>query len=304
MRRGVGRGVAHLRGEKEQKRVRSPKTSAPEFESGPVESGASRDTVAQIPIGQISPNPRQPRTEFSEENLEELAASISHHGVLQPIVVRQLADKRFELIAGERRLRASQLAGLNVIPALVRQSDDQTSLEIALIENVQREEIGALEAAAAYQSLVTEFGLSQEEVAGRVGKSRSAIANTLRLLRLPEPIQAALKNGLISEGHARALLAVESEPAMLAIFAKVVREKLSVRETEKLVRSGATAVSRREPSLPQPLDANWLSVQKGLSEYFATKVEINRGKSGGKILIDFYGDEDLERILETLGFPT
>lgn len=305
MRRGVGRGVAHLLGESETKGARAPKSPTPKLSNQtpkPDPTISDSELLAQIPIGQISPNPRQPRTLFNEESLAELAASIQHHGVLQPIVVRQLADKRFELIAGERRLRASEKAGLSTIPAIVRNSDERNSLEIALIENVQREDIGALEAAAAYQSLISDFGLSQEEVAGRVGKSRSAIANTLRLLRLPSPIQDALRNGLISEGHARALLAIESETAMLAMFAKVVRDKLSVRETESLVRSGASGISRREPTLPQPLDPNWQAVQKGLSEYFATKVEINKGKSGGKILIDFYGDEDLQRILETLGF--
>lgn len=263
---------------------------------------AETSEIALIPLGQIVPNPRQPRTEFAEDALQELAHSIREHGVLQPIIVRRMGRDVFELVAGERRFRASQLAGVATIPAIVRDANPQSSLELALIENIQRENIGALEAAAAYLTLMNEFGLTQEQVAERVGKSRSAVANTMRLLRLPEPVLQALRNQTISEGHARALLAVESEAALLSLFAKVVREKLSVRETENLVKQGYRAGAKTPTENPAP-DPNWSAVQKALSEYFATKVAIDRGKKGGRILIDFYSDEDLERILEVLGFP-
>jgi len=262
-----------------------------------------KSEIALIPLSQIVPNPRQPRTEFTEAALQELAHSIREHGVLQPIVVRMTGRNAFELIAGERRFRASQLAGAATIPAIVRDANHQNSLELALVENIQRENIGALEAAAAYQSLMSEFGLTQEQVAERVGKSRSAVANTMRLLRLPEPVLQALRNQTISEGHARALLAVESEAALLSLFAKVVREKLSVRETENLVKQGYRGGAKTLTEKPVP-DPNWTAVQKALSEYFATKVAIDRGKKGGRILIDFYSDEDLDRILEVLGFPS
>ncbi|MFY7809147.1 MAG: ParB/RepB/Spo0J family partition protein, partial [Fimbriimonadaceae bacterium] len=231
MRRGLGRGLSQLRGDagpepapkpstpstkkskaKEAKETKATKVTAPEATPAPASTSPSL-----LPVASLHPNPRQPRSHFDEESLEDLARSIREHGVLQPILARLVGEGKYEIIAGERRWRAAQRAGLTQVPVMVRRSDAQQSLEWALIENVQREDIGAVECARAYQQLAQDFGLTQEQIAERVGKSRAAVANTLRVLRLPKLALEALEKGAITEGHARAILMLEGETSQLTL---------------------------------------------------------------------------------------
>ena len=256
----------------------------------------------EVALDQIVPNSRQPRTHFDEAALQELATSIQEYGILQPLVVRPISEGRYELIAGERRLRASKIAGLKNVPVLVRSAGNQTSLEIALIENLQREDINALESARAYRKLMDEFGLTQEEVADRVGKSRTVIANTVRLLRLPTRITQGIESGMISEGHARALLAFESEAHQLAVYDKILERSMTVRDVENLTKAqkakNQTPKSKKAPRA-RLHDA---AIEEGLSTHFGAPVKIVHGDNGGKLTIDFYSEDDLDRILETIGF--
>lgn len=282
MRRALGKGLSQLLGE------------------------SAEATPRSLPVEAIQPNARQPRRSFEQDALAELAASIKEFGVLQPLVVRPIGGERYELIAGERRLRASKLAGLTEVPVVVRSADAQASLEIALIENVQREDITALECALAYRRLIDEFGLTQEQVAERVGKSRVAISNTLRLLRLPEPMQYAIQSGSVSEGHARALLMTDSPVAQQKLFKKILEDGISVREAEKMARKEPAARIKvgQEQSKPKPeppSDPNWRALEEALSNYFGAIVRLQKRELGGSVVIDFYSDEDLDRILEVLG---
>ncbi|MCX7800153.1 MAG: ParB/RepB/Spo0J family partition protein [Fimbriimonadales bacterium] len=280
MRRALGKGLAQLLGE--------------QFES----------SVSEVPIDAIAPNPLQPRQNFDEGEIEELAASIREVGLLQPLVVRPTAEGGYELIAGERRLRASKRAGLKTVPVLVRPSGDQASLELALIENLQRSDISPVESAKAFRRLMQEFGLTQEQVAERVGKSRTAVANTLRLLRLPPKALECLEKGEISEGHARALLAMESEDQLLALLDRVVRSGMSVRETEKAVREALRPQTEtRATSKPPtpPADPETRQLEEGLSMFLGAPVRIERSGVGGRLVVSFYSDDDLERILDILG---
>lgn len=258
--------------------------------------------TTEVAIDLITPNPRQPRTHFEESALAELAESIRLHGVLQPLIVRPLAQGRYELIAGERRWRAAQRAGLRQVPVVVRATDPRGSLEIALIENIQREDIGALESARAYRQLMDEFGLTQEQVAERVGKSRSAVANTVRLLRLPERILGALDAGLISEGHARPLLSLDSPAAQLALFDKMTSEGMSSKDVERAVRPAPKAAPRsRKPGVVDASDPNWRALQDAASERLGSPVKLEGSEKGGTISIRFFSEEDLVRIMEVLG---
>ena len=260
-----------------------------------------RDEVAasiELPIAAISHNPYQPRKRFEQNSLNELADSIAEHGVLQPILVTPTADG-YRLIAGERRLRAAQIAGLERIPALVRSADEGAQLAWALIENLQRSDLNPLEEAQAFRQLVDEFGLTHDEVGSRVGRSRSAIANTLRLLDLDERVQVALADGQISEGHARALAGL-TEPARQAeALSRVVSAGLSVRQTEELVRRAIkqTASTKRSKAA-RPADVDRL--ERGLREALATKVTLSTSRKGGKITIEYYTQEELERLYDRL----
>lgn len=253
-----------------------------------------------MPVASLHPNPRQPRSHFDEESLEDLARSIREHGVLQPILARLVGEGKYEIIAGERRWRAAQRAGLAQVPVMVRRSDAQQSLEWALIENVQREDIGAVECARAYQQLAQDFGLTQEQIAERVGKSRAAVANTLRVLRLPKLALEALEKGAISEGHARAILMLEGETSQLTLLSRILREDLSVRRAEELASQNAASKPKKKSTVTV-LDPNWLPIQQGISERLGARVELNKSKKGGHIRIEFYSDQDLERIVEALG---
>lgn len=262
----------------------------------------------EISIEDIETNPYQPRRHFDPESLQELAASIKEHGVLQPLLVRK-KDPGYQLIAGERRLRAAKQAGLSTVPVVVKALDDRTVMEIALVENLQREDLNPLEEAEAYQRLITEFNLTQEEVAKAVGKSRPAIANTLRLLNLPEPIQQLVANGQLTMGHARALLGLERPEEQLYISEKIITEKLSVRETEEIVRqTRLSGVSRETPGEEeekkqkerQKIDPNLQAIIDDMTRLFGTKVRIKKNGERGKIEIEYYSPEEFERITEIL----
>lgn len=253
-----------------------------------------------IPIQQIIPNPSQPRNDISDEKLEELSNSIREHGILQPLILTKDADQNtYVLIAGERRLRAAKLAGLESVPAIVRKASDQERLELALIENIQREDLTALEAADAYQQLNDEFGLSHDQIALRVGKSRTAVTNTIRLLKLPVVVREALAAGKISEGHGRALLALNSEKAQLAALHTIITQDLNVRKTEELIRK----LSGEKPSKPASKPTKTPEVKQienDLRSLLGTKVTLNHGKKGGTLVIHYYSDEELESLIQRL----
>ncbi|MGC8781785.1 MAG: ParB/RepB/Spo0J family partition protein [Anaerolineae bacterium] len=265
--------------------------------------------VLEVPVGDIVPNPRQPRAAIEPESLAELAASIREHGLIQPLIVtRARPGERapYQLIAGERRWRAAQLAGLQTVPVLVKEATPQQVLELALVENIQRADLNPLEEAAAYQALITEFGLSQHEVADRVGKSRAAVANILRLQRLPERVKALLMEGALSEGHARALLALDDDETIVRAAEQVVARELTVRQTEELVRRLQTVVQAAQAigQEPEPTDDPDVSYTRRLEDAFrnalGTKVSLSRGRRGGKLIIHFYSDEELQAIYEQI----
>jgi ParB family transcriptional regulator, chromosome partitioning protein len=268
---------------------------------GAVEEGAG---LLEIPVGAVAPNPRQPRTTFEDESLDALALSIREVGVLQPIVVRKTGSG-FELIAGERRLRAARLAGLATVPAVIRESDDAESLREALIENIHREDLNAIELAEAFRELLEELGLKQETLAERLGMSRSHIANTIRLLQLPPEVQALLAEGRIQAGHGRALLTLGDAEAQRSLALRIGAEDLSVREVEELVRTYLDHPSQAErpqplAAVPEPLDNPLAEVEELLSEQLATRVQIQMGKRRGKIVVEFGSADDLERIVSEI----
>ena len=255
-------------------------------------------TSIELPIAAITRNPYQPRMAIDEAALAELAASVAEHGVLQPILVTHGAEG-YRLIAGERRLRAAEMAGLERIPALVRTADQSAQLAWALIENLQRSDLNALEEAHAFRQLVDEFGLTHDEVGSRVGRSRSAIANTLRLLDLDGRVQAAVAEGVITEGHARALGGL-SDPAQQAeALSAVVSGGLSVRQTEELVRRAASRSTKTRRAKPAR-GAEVERLERGLREALATKVTLSTSRKGGRITIEYYTDDELERLYERL----
>lgn len=266
----------------------------------------SETLVREIPIDQVRPNPYQPRQQFSEESLAELAASIKELGVIQPIIVRQEGESEYVLVAGERRLRAASMAGLKTIPAIVRSPSEQQMLEMALVENVQREDINPIDAALAYKRLMEEFGLTQEQVAQRVGKSVPAISNTMRLLQLPEYIIKSLQEGAISEGHGRALLMVKDPALQRQLWSDILTEGLSVRAAELRARElrSMNPPPRNAPeSAPQPsgVSPELKALEHNLSAYLGTRVQVVQwGGGGGRIVIEFYSEEELGRILEII----
>jgi ParB family chromosome partitioning protein len=295
-RSGLGRGITSL---------------IPLAETGPAEPGSSTTVLADIPIADITPNPHQPRVHFDEESLAELAASITQLGVLQPLLVRPV-DGGFQLIAGERRWRAAQRVGLATVPAIVRGSDDVSAVEQALVENLHRDDLTPLEEAAAFQQLIEDFGLTHDEVARRVGKSRSAITNTLRLLGLPPAVQHLLADGRLSAGHARALLGTPDRTLQERLARQAATEGWSVRTIEEAVRNGGVVPA--SPSAPPPerpaapADGAGLSgstrlrppglleLEQLLADRLDTRVSVHMGAKRGKVTIDFADLEDLERI--------
>ncbi|GAB2767883.1 ParB family chromosome partitioning protein [Hymenobacter luteus] len=264
------------------------------------------NSVGLIAVSQIEANPYQPRTHFDQAALQELAESIKLQGIIQPVTLRQTGTNSYQLISGERRLQASKLAGLDAIPAYIRKADDQQMLEMALIENIQRENLNAIEIALSYQRLVSECNLKQEELGDRVGKNRSTVTNYLRLLKLPPDIQIGLRDNVISMGHARALVNVEDTEQQLGLFRRIVDEDLSVRRVEQLVRSGAGATPETEKKPTQPAPpvvppAELKRAERHLSERFGSRVMVKPGPQGrGEIKIAFDSVEDMQRILHIL----
>jgi len=257
-----------------------------------------------IPLSEIEINPFQPRADFDEQALKELSESVKVHGVIQPITVRQLSNNKFQLIAGERRLRASKMAGYKTIPAYVRKADDQEMLEIALIENIQREELNAVEIAINYKRLMEECNLNQEQLGNRLGKNRTTVTNYLRLLKLPPDVLSAIKTKKLTMGHARAIINIEDPVAQLDIFKEAIKKELSVRQVEELAKQykdkKPTQGAVKTDKAAMPLA--YRKIQDELSTLLATKVQLKLNKNeSGDITITFYSDDDLNRILDILG---
>lgn len=271
-----------------------------------IAASAQGSVVINIPMEQIEVNPFQPRTTFEEESLKELAESIKIHGVIQPITVRKTDNNKYQLIAGERRLRASKLAGKTDVPAYVRTASDQESIEIALIENIQREDLNPLEIAINYKRLQDECDLTQEQLAERLGKNRSTVTNFLRLLKLPPDIQAGLRDGKITMGHAKALMSIEHLPSLLHAFKETISKGLSVRQVEVLARemdnkpkksTPANTAGNKTGTLPLPVQ----KMQEKLMHALSTRVQIIRTKEGkGEVIVKFYSDDDLNRLVELI----
>ncbi len=260
--------------------------------------------VSEISIDQIEANPWQPRSNFDEESLNELAASISAVGIIQPLTLRKISDDKYQIIAGERRFRASKIAGLSTVPAYIRSADDESMLELALIENIQRFNLDPIEEALSYQRLIDECCLTQENLADRVGKKRSTIANYLRLLKLPAEIQAGLRERRISMGHARAIINVDDPNTQIMLFEQTVQYDYSVRKVEELVRV-YNGEKEPDPVAPKPtrkpLAPEYDDLRQKLSHYFGTSVKFDRSDKGkGKITIPFASDDELERIMAIL----
>jgi ParB family transcriptional regulator, chromosome partitioning protein len=256
----------------------------------------------EVAVGSITPNPRQPRRTFDDETLDELAASITEVGLLQPVVVRSLGSGRFELIMGERRWRASRRAGLEYIPAIVRETPDDELLRDALIENLHRQQLDPLEEAAAYQQLLDDFGATHEQLAQKVGRSRPHISNTLRLLNLPPAVQKRVAAGVISAGHARALLGIDAPEAQERLAQRIVAEGLSVRAVEEIVAIGedGAAKPQRKAAVKRPVAPALLHLADRLSDLFETRVKVELGQKKGKIVVEFASIDDLERIVKAM----
>ncbi len=298
---GLGRGLSALiEGNYEKKGDRS----GDRLVSHPVNS------VGLIPVNQIEANPYQPRTHFDQEALAELADSIKIQGIIQPVTLRQTGPQAYQLIAGERRLQASKLAGLENIPAYIRKADDQQMLEMALIENIQRENLNAIEIALSYQRLLSECNLRQEELGDRVGKQRSTVTNYLRLLKLPPDIQVGLRDAHISMGHARALIGIEDPKQQVALYHRIVAEDMSVRKVEEVVRNGfgrdtggnaSNGPATGKAATPTVPAAELRRTERNLTEWFGSRVQVRPGPKGnGEIKISFDSVEDMQRILHIL----
>ena len=259
-----------------------------------------RPRAIEISVDRLSPNPFQPRRSFTEEGLEQLAESIRHHGILQPIVVRPSGDG-YQLIAGERRWRAAQIAGLQRIPAVVRELDDPSMVQVALIENLQREDLNPIEEASAYRRLMDEFNMTQEQLSSTIGRSRPAIANAVRLLNLPTEIQRAVEERKLSEGHARCLLAISDQEDQLKVAAQIIANGLNVRQAEELVRGTTRDVSRETIRKRTPEDdPDAVRLTQRLGERLGTRVKLSGSVRKGKLEIEYYSTEDLDRILEII----
>jgi ParB family chromosome partitioning protein len=261
-------------------------------------------STMRIPVEHIEPNPKQPRRDFDEQALEELAQSIKLHDIIQPVTVAKLAGNKYRLISGERRWRASKIAGLKDIPAYVRQANDQELLELALLENLQREDLNAMEIALSYKRMMDELSHTQEQVAERMGKDRSTVTNYIRLLKLPPDIQKAVRDGELSMGHARAIIGLDAVDQQLYAFREVKEKGLSVRQTEALVK----ALAEERPTKPSDpaksaakLAPAYKRIEDNMASHFSTRVHLDRKKNGrGSVTIEFYNDEDLERIMDKM----
>ena len=301
--KALGRGLSALLSDNtpEDKLDVDIQTPAP----APATSHSAVSGIAEIPIGEIEVNPFQPRTHFDQEALQELSESIKVHGIIQPITVRRLTNNQYQLISGERRFQASKLTGLKTIPAYIRSANDQQMLEMALIENIQRENLNAIEIALSYQRLISECSLKQDELGERVGKNRATVTNYLRLLRLPPDIQIAVRDNKLSMGHARAIINVETPEKQLYIFKKTLEEDLSVRKVEEMVREMAPRKTENPDGEKGSLSAAPPSreisqLQSRLSSHFGTRVVVKSDGTKGEIKIPFLTVEDLNRLIDIL----
>ena len=277
--KGLGKGLGALLGESAMQPV-------------------NQQSPLLLPLQKIEPNRLQPRRNFDEEELSALADSIRQHGVIQPLTVRLLDSGYYQIIAGERRWRAARLAGLREVPVVVIEADDKKAMELALIENLQRADLTPIEEARGYQQLIGEYGLTQEQVADRVSKSRPAVANAMRLLSLPDELLALVEEGKLTAGHARAILSLKEKPQQLAVAQKVINLQLSVRQTEAMRKKLSKAVMTPEP---KPVEVDYLAeCEKSLSRRLGRGVKIVSGKRKGKIELEYYGQEDLQRLYEAL----
>ena len=258
--------------------------------------------VIRIGIHQIETNPKQPRRDFDEQALNELAHSIKMHDIIQPVTVSKLAGDKYRLISGERRLRAAKIAGLTELPAYIRQADDQQLLELALLENLQREDLNAIEIALSYKRMMDDINYTQEQVAERMGKERSTVANYIRLLKLPPDIQVAVRNGSLTMGHARAIINVNTIDQQLYIFNEIVEKRLSVRQTEELVRRMYKSDGPVKDSIKPSLPPAYKKIEDNLASHFSTKVKVQYNKKGnGSITIEYFSLQELNKILDQLG---
>jgi len=268
-------------------------------------TGGVVGSIAQLPLEQIEPNPFQPRVDFDDTALGELSTSIKEQGIIQPITVRKLGYDKYQIISGERRYKASKLAGLKTIPAYIRVANDQGMLEMAIVENIQREDLNALEVALSYKRLIDECGLTQEELSERLGKNRSTVTNFLRLLKLPPDIQASVRDGKISMGHARAILGVDDIDKQLYIYREILNKNLSVRDVELLAREtgNKSTIKKKKDEMKDQLSFEFSKIQNILTSHFGAKIQLQRANNGsGKIVIPFQNDEDLNRVLELLNY--
>jgi ParB family transcriptional regulator, chromosome partitioning protein len=292
--KALGRGLSALLSDSEDEKsevdITSPAATAP----------VRTSNLDEIPVGEIETNPFQPRQQFDKESLNELADSIKVHGIIQPITVRRLSDHQYQLISGERRFQASKIAGLKSLPAYVRTANDQQMLEMALIENIQRENLNPIEISLSYQRLISECNLKQEELGERVGKNRTTVTNYLRLLKLPPDVQIALRDNRISMGHARAIINIDDPGSQLFVFKKIVSDDLSVRAVESMARELTKGSKQTVKSHPPETHREINQLQSRLSSHFGTKVTVKSDGTKGDVRIPFYSVEDLNRIIDIL----
>jgi ParB family chromosome partitioning protein len=306
----LGRGLGALLGGNTSLTQSAPPPSTPTSAAqaptvpAPAPVADNRERILRVPLNKIRPTAMQPRKQFSDDSLRELADSIREQGIVQPLVVRE-RDGFFELIAGERRWRAAQLLNLSEVPVIAREADDRSVLELALIENLQREDLNAIEEAHGYAQLAEKFQLTQEEIALKVGKSRAAVANAMRLVKLPAPVQKLLREGQLSVGHAKVILGLANEKLQVLAAERVIKEGLNVRQTEGLIAKLETRASRKQPqpeNVATPAgDPHVADLEARLREVFATKVQLKYAAGKGSVEIAFYSDAELERVLQLLG---
>lgn len=301
--RGLGKGLSALLGDAPSvDQLRKPVGYLNKEVAGPRQSKPTAD-ILRVPVEYIQPNPFQPRKSFNQTALEELSASIKTYGLIQPITVRRIGDNLYQIISGERRFKASRMAGMTTIPAYVRDADDRGMLEMAIVENVQRENLDPIELALSYQRLIDECSLSQEQMAERVGKKRVTVTNTLRLLRLPTKVQHDLKVGLLSAGHAKALLGIDDSIIQEQLCDLTIKDDLSVRALEALVRKASSNPSsfRRSPAKVQALPDEYVRLKENLSRYFSEEVSLRRNASGkGSLTVRFKSDKEILAFLKAI----
>ena len=269
-------------------------------DSLPEELKEDSQNIAQVDIFKVVPNPHQPRTEFSESDLKDLSDSIKVHGIIQPLVVIKITDGKYQLVAGERRLRASKLVGLKKVPAIVRTFSEQEQLELAVIENIQRAELKPLEVSVAYTKLIEQFNLTHDQIAERVGKGSSTVSNSIRLLNLPHAAKIALQKGSITEGHARAILSIEDNAGQTFLLEEILKSKLTVRETEEAARRLKKGEINKKPVKAKEIRKEHMALTNSLGKFLGTKVGIQSTAKGGRLVIEYYSDEELGRIIEQI----